>query len=173
MDPLEELERMAQNATSMTDAEPDEEDVERWVNLFKYDYLEAYHLLKAQRSDVIREPISDEHWALVKADREAAGFDREAYEHSLTLKDVLKSQSTVIHDKDGKRWTLFRLGGLLESKEKVKEIAGLDELPKVTQGMGEFGMADFVWVDDEARDKIETWLGLQQVVEKGKAEKDS
>ncbi|KUJ09739.1 uncharacterized protein LY89DRAFT_690160 [Mollisia scopiformis] len=173
MDLFEELERMAQNATAFTDAEPDGEDVERWVHLFKYDYLEAYALFKAQRSDVTREPISDEHWALVKDDREAAGFDREAYEHSLTLKDVLKSHSTVIHDKDGRRWTLFRLGGLLESREKVKEIAELDELPKVTQGEGQFDTLDFVWVDDEARGKIETWMQLQQVVEKGKVEKDS
>lgn len=87
MDPFEELERMAQNANLMNGKEPDEADVERWVQLFKYDYLEAYHLLKAQRADVTREPISDEHWDLVKEDREAAGFDREAYEHSLTLKD--------------------------------------------------------------------------------------
>ncbi|KAE8454430.1 hypothetical protein EG329_000052 [Mollisiaceae sp. DMI_Dod_QoI] len=172
MDPLEELERMAQNATTMTDAEPNEDDVERWVKLFKYDFLEAYTLLKAQRSDVTREPISDEHWALVREDREAAGYDREAYEHSLTLKDVLKSQSTVFHDADGHRWTLFRLGGLLESAEKVKEIVGLEELPKVTKGMGEFGMASFVWVDDEGAEKIERWMEMQQIVDKGKAAKD-
>lgn len=62
MDPFEELERMAQNASALNDPEPDEEDIERWVKLFKYDYLEAYALLKAQRSDVTRDPISDEHW---------------------------------------------------------------------------------------------------------------
>lgn len=171
MDPLEELERMAANATKLTDAEPDEEDVERWVQLFKYDYLEAYQLLKAHREDVTRDPISDEHWALVRKDREAAGYDREAYEHSLTLKDVLQSQSTVFHDTDGKKWTLYRIGGLLESKEKVKEIAELEEVPKVTKGMGSMGMYDFVWVDDVAKEKIEAWVEMQQVV--GKEKKDS
>ncbi|CZR63731.1 uncharacterized protein PAC_13628 [Phialocephala subalpina] len=171
MDLLEELNRMAANVGKLNNAGTDEENVERWVQLFKYDYLEAYQLLKAQREDVTREPISDEHWNLVRADREAAGYDREAYEHSLTLKDVLQSQSTVFHDTDGKKWTLYKIGGLLESKEKVQEIAELKEAPKITKGIGSMGMYDFVWVDDKAREKIESWVEMQQLV--GKDEKDS
>ncbi len=97
---------MAANADALSDEDPSEEDIERWVSLFKYNYLEAYQLLKAHRSDITREPITDSHWELIRADRAAAGYDREGYEHSLTLKDVLKSQSTVIHDADGLRWTL-------------------------------------------------------------------
>lgn len=112
----------------------------------------------------------------VKEEREAAGFDREAYEHSLTLKNVLKSQGTVFHDADRHRWAIFRLGGLLGSKEKVKEIAELEKLPKVTKGMSELDFAEFVWVDDEARDKIKNWMDLQRVVAKskeGEVSKDS
>lgn len=149
---------MAANASALNDDDPSEENIERWVSLFKYNYLEAYQLLKAHRSDITREPITDEHWELVRADREAAGYDREAYEHSLTLKDVLKSQSTVIHDADGLRWTLYRLGGLLESGDKVKEICGLEKEPKVTEGQGENGYAKFVWVDDASAKKIEIGL---------------
>lgn len=163
LDPLAELERMAANATSnLTDTTPSDEDIERWQKLFKYSYVEAEVLIAQHRTDITRTPISDEHWSLVAPDLEARGYDREAYEHSLGLKDLMRSQSTVVHDADGNRWTLFRIGGLLESKEKVKEIAGLERVPKVTLGIGERNMSEFVWVDDEAREQIEAWVEGQQ-----------
>lgn len=162
-DLLAELERMAANATSsdLTDTVPSNEDIKRWIKLFKYNHMEAEALI-TQRADITRTPISDEHWSLVAPDLEARGYDREAYEHSLGPKDLMKSQSTVVHDADGNRWTLFRIGGLLESKEKVKEIAGLEKTPKVTLGIGERDMSEFVWLHDEAREKVEAWVKGQQ-----------
>ncbi|KAH6676665.1 hypothetical protein B0J14DRAFT_586091 [Halenospora varia] len=167
MDPfaeLEELERLAQNATMAKPDEPEYEDITRWMALFKYSHLEAYQLLMAHRSDVTRIPISNDHWELVRADRGAAGHDRESYEHSLILKDVLKSQSTVVHDKDGEKWFVFRLGGVLESAEKVKEIARLEKVPKVTWGENDMGQVKFCWVDEEAKVKIEGWMDEQQAL---------
>lgn len=35
---------------------------------------------------------------------------------------------------------LFRLGGLLDSPEKVKDVAGLEELPVVKEGWSAMGM---------------------------------
>ncbi|KAH8678947.1 hypothetical protein BGZ60DRAFT_402202 [Tricladium varicosporioides] len=167
MDPfaeLEELERLAQNATMARPDDPGYNDIARWCTLFKYSHLEAYQLLVAHRSDVTRIAISDDHWELVRAEREAAGHDRESYEHSLTLKDVLKSQSTVVHDEDGVKWFVFRLGGVLESAEKVKEITGLEKVPKVTWGENEMGQVKFCWVDEEAKVKIEGWIDGQQAL---------
>ncbi|KAF4626563.1 hypothetical protein G7Y89_g11594 [Cudoniella acicularis] len=99
-----ELERLAQNAAVANPSEPAQEEIGRWRHLFGYSHYESYQLLLAHRSDVTRTPISDSHWELVRSEREAAGHNRESYEHSLTLKDVLKSQSTVVYDKDGGKW---------------------------------------------------------------------
>jgi len=38
-----------------------------------------------------RERITDDHWELVRTEKEALGYDREAYEHNLSLLPVLKS----------------------------------------------------------------------------------
>jgi hypothetical protein len=164
LDPFEELERLARNATTaaLADTKPTGEDIARWQELFKYSRGEAEALITAHRADITRVPISDEHWSLISSDLEARGYNREAYEHSLGLKDLMKSQSTVVHDGDGNRWTLLRLGGLLESREKVKEIASLENAPRVTMGMSDRGTSEFVWVDDVARGKIESWIELQQ-----------
>lgn len=159
---LAELNRMADAVSKTTDAEPTDEEVERWVELFKYSEVEAFDLIVAQRNDITREHIPDEHWSLVCTEKEAAGYDREAYEHALGLKDLIKSQSTVIYDAEGKKWALFRLGGLLENAEKVREIAQLDKLPKTEWGLGGYGsMVRFCLVDDAAREKVEDWIEVQ------------
>lgn len=112
---------------------------------------------------VTRERISDDHWDLVKVEVEAAGYDRESYEHSLQLKSVFASQSASIPHPDGGLVLLFRLGGLLNSPNKVQEVAGLEEPPVVQEGFSERGPVKFVMVDEKAKKKLEDWL-LQQSV---------
>lgn len=168
-DPFTELERLATNATTLglKPSLPTPLEISRWVTLFNYTPTEANALLTAHRSDITRAPISHEHWSLVRADREKAGYDREAYEHSLRLVDVLRSQSSVVVDGEGKSWTLFRLGGVLGGEEKVRGICGGEEELKVTKGASVgLGMAfggagqevEFVWVDEEGRRKVEEWV---------------
>lgn len=96
------------------------------------------------------------------------GHDRETYEHSLQLGNVLKSQSATIPGVDGKNACLFRLGGLLGSKEKVMEIAGLEFEPKVVEGQSEMGVALFCMVDEKAKWKIEKYLAMAQLGDMGK-----
>jgi hypothetical protein len=60
---------------------------------------------------------------------------------------------------------LFRMGGLLDSPEKVKEIAGLDELPVVKEGMNEMGPVKFCIVDKEVLQKLEEWLAQKAVLQ--------
>ena len=64
---------------------------------------------------------------------------------------------------------LFRLGGLLNSADKVKEIARLEELPSVVEGQSEMGMAKFCLVDEKAKKAVDTWLAQAQVVAKNVA----
>jgi hypothetical protein len=60
---------------------------------------------------------------------------------------------------------LFRLGGLLDSAEKVKEIAGLDELPVVREGMSEMGIVNFCVVDRDVQKRLEEWLAQKAVLQ--------
>ncbi|KAH7395494.1 hypothetical protein BKA64DRAFT_60580 [Cadophora sp. MPI-SDFR-AT-0126] len=176
-DPFTELERLASNATSLNPLLPTAPEISRWTTLFNYTPAEANTLLIAHRSDISRTPISDAHWSLVRADRENAGYDREAYEHSLLLVDVLRSHSSVVVDAQGKRWTLFRLGGVLGGEERVRGICGGERELKVTTGVGVgMGMGlgegeqevEFVWVDEEGKRKVEEWVRGWGVLGKGK-----
>jgi hypothetical protein len=104
---------------------------------------------------------------LIKDEKEALGYDREAYEHSLQLPKVFQGQSATIPttEGDGELMLLFRMGGLLDSAEKVKEIAGLDELPVVREGMSERGTVKFCVVDMETQKKLEEWLAQKAVLQ--------
>lgn len=53
---------------------------------------------------------------------------------------------------------LFRLGGLLDSAEKVKEVVGLDQAPVVREGMNERGLVEFCLADQDAKKKLEGWV---------------
>jgi hypothetical protein len=116
---------------------------------------------------VTRERISDAHWSLISAEKEAMGYDREAYEHSLQLTKVFKSQSASIPlpGSEGEMMLLFRLGGLLDSAEKVKEVAGLEKLPVVREGVSEMGVVKFCVVDREVQKRLEEWLTQQAVLQ--------
>jgi hypothetical protein len=117
---------------------------------------------------VTRERITDDHWALIKNEKEALGYDREAYEHNLQLPKVFKGPSATIltAGADGELMLLFRLGGLLDTPEKVKEIAGLDELPIMKEGISEMGVVKFCVVDKDAQKKLEEWLAQRAVLQK-------
>lgn len=167
-----EVERMAQ-ATLAADAQianeyPKPDTIARWKRLFGYTHMEAVHLISKQRDDLARERITGEHWDLIKGEKEAAGYDREAYEHSLQIPNIYKDQSAIIQTtaEDGGMVWLFRLGGLLNTPEKVQEIAGMDEVPRVVTGIGETSLAKFCYVDKEAQKKLENWLTQQSVLQK-------
>lgn len=111
-----------------------------------------------------RERITDDHWSLIKDGKEAAGHDRESYEHSLQLKSVFASQSASAPHPDGGLMLLLRLGGLLSSPEKVQEVAELEEPLIVQDGWSERGPVKFVMVDEEAQKKLKEWLTQQSVL---------
>jgi hypothetical protein len=81
---------------------------------------------------------------------------------------VFKGQSASIAatGTDGEMMLLFRLGGVLDSAEKVREIAGLKELPVVREGLSETGIVRFCVVDQEAQNKLEQWLVQKAVLQK-------
>jgi hypothetical protein len=164
-----EAERMAQ-ALSFDDAQkadeyPSRDTIARWTRLFGYSNREAAYLISEQRADLTRDRITDEHWGLIKDEKESMGFDREAYEHSLKLTDVFKSQSATIPTagENGELMLLFRLGGMLDTAEKVQEVAGLERLPETVSGTNAMGFAQFCLVDKETQGKLEVWLRTRSV----------
>ncbi|ORY12721.1 hypothetical protein BCR34DRAFT_563278 [Clohesyomyces aquaticus] len=165
----EEAERMAQ-AMTCTDAlkaadRPTTDEINRWMRLFKYDPIQAIDAISEQRQDLARDRISDDHWELVKDEKEAMGYDRETYEHSLRLGDILKSQSMTIPNEDGADVFIFQLGGLLDSALQVQQVAGLEELPKVVRGIGSEGRGvRFCSVTKDAQKKIEAYLAQRQII---------
>jgi hypothetical protein len=77
-----------------------------------------------------------------------------------------QSASIAVTGTDGGMMLLFRLGGVLDSAEKVREIAGLKELPVVTEGSSEMGIIRFCVVNKEAQKKLEQWLVQKAVLQK-------
>lgn len=177
---LLEANRLAESflSSSTFDLQPSTEDLDRWSRLFGYTALEAQHLLVEHRTSLGVLHVSDEHWDLVRAEREAVGYDREAYEHLLGLESVLEMHSAYVSNggvgEDGEEEGvgegrgggvfMFRLGGLLESVEKVMEITGLEHRPKVIMAQGENGQTELCAVDGNAKKRIEEWLKYKSVL---------
>ena len=58
----------------------------------------------------------------------------------------------------------FRLGGLLGSAEKVKEVAGLEQVPMVKEGWSDREWIRFCLVDSETKKTLEAWLAQKAVL---------
>ena len=169
MDPFEELERMAVNATSdgqLDNDGPCADDIARWQRLFSYTYGEAREKIEKHRSDLARERVSEDLWALLRPQFE--GYDREAYEQHLIL---MSSRSFKLARSDQKppqvpefethASFLFRMEGPLAQANVVREALGADLAPEVRRGFGEKGEASFCRVNSAGKAAVERWLWQQ------------
>ncbi|KAI5924752.1 hypothetical protein F4810DRAFT_718970 [Camillea tinctor] len=154
MDFLDELEFMAQTAIqqSVQPDEPDHDDIKRWQSLFGFSYSQALKEIQDHRSDLSRSRISDSHWEMVRAEKEAEGFDKEAYEFSGYFKAPKPPTIQVpIHSQN----YLLRLEGPVDSLEIVKRAAQLKEDPPIYHGTDDDGKpAIFCKLDGAARNNI-------------------
>ena len=170
MDLFEELENMAANVAEEfgAESEPDENEISRWQKLFAYNHSEASEQITNQRNDYSRCRISDSLWDLVKAQMEAQGYSREAYEHKLKI-DV---RSTVSHDQpaasdvstsEAKTTYLILLKDVLNTPEKIQAIANLSEPPEAVQASSETeDDSVFCRIDGGIKQAIESWLSHQK-----------
>ncbi|KAL9128381.1 MAG: hypothetical protein Q9217_002935 [Psora testacea] len=170
MDPFEELERMAINATSDSQLDEDgpcADDITRWQRLFSYAYSEAKEKIEKHRSDLTRERVSEDLWALLRPQFE--GYDREAYEHKLTLMSPpsfsrahsdQKSPQNSVSETDAS--FLFRMQGPLEQANVIREALGSDSAPEFKHGWGEDGEARFCRVDSAGKAAVDQWLSQQR-----------
>ncbi|KAK2759405.1 hypothetical protein FQN54_002883 [Arachnomyces sp. PD_36] len=143
MDLLAELESMAVNVVDDIDDEPEIETIKRWQTLFQYSYTEAIDHIKKNYCNLSRPKVSDEHWALVRSKKEIEGYDRDAYEYSLTLEQTKKhaagpenaATATAKPTEAQKRAKyLLKLEGFLNSAEKIREVGSLMSTPSVISG---------------------------------------
>lgn len=186
MDSFDELERMALNATpgastnadlskdnaipeDWTNGHPSEGDIARWQQLFKYPRSQAWDLIERHRNDISRQRIPDELWQMVRENKEAAGYDCEAYEHELAIAGISKAKPDVGQEKtvtnspsQAHAIYLLKLEGPLGTPEKVREATSSAELPEVIQGSGDGGDAAFCRVNGNEKIAIALWLGRQK-----------
>lgn len=174
MEFFEELEIMALNATERDVDKPEEEPPEsyimQWQQLFSYSYLDAANLIKQHRADLSRRRISDEHWQLVRSEKERQGYDKEAYEHELETRTKRLADHPVEKIKDKNTSTAqlqsfynVKLEVPLDTPEKIKVAGGMNKLPEVLRGIGHDGDAAFCYLDGNSKNAILQWLSTQHI----------
>jgi hypothetical protein len=122
---------------------------------------------------------------MVRCEKEAEGYDREAYEYEIQLGGRMASKSSRKEGQEPRSSTsqahstfLVILEGSLDTPEKIQEAAGLSTTPRVMKGTGDTGEASFCRVDGNAKQAIIDWLSREHVnfnptfVRLSKAEKD-
>lgn len=140
----QELEALAGNAFSpdTSDAsskpEPMSDTLSRWQNLFHLSQGEAVDRIMDHRNNLTRTRVSDAHWDIVRSEKEAEGYDREAYEYELELqkrKALLPGLIPAAEGQEGSSVTyLLELGGPLDSLDKVQRAASLETAPPEVAG---------------------------------------
>ncbi|KAI1456715.1 hypothetical protein F4805DRAFT_218382 [Annulohypoxylon moriforme] len=183
MDFLDELESMAQVAIQQPyeSDEPDNDDIRRWQSLFGYTYSGAAQKIQEHRSDLSRVLVTESHWEIVRAEKEAQGYNKEAYEHSCTLATYV---TPAAPQKLSTRATkpsvyLLKLEGPLSSVAQVKFAAELQESPPELSATDDSGEpTTFCKINAEDKEKILDYLPRQgsrfqpTFVRYSKAEKD-
>lgn len=179
MDVFPELESMANNVIDSDEVDVvAQADVERWHTLFGFSFIEAVNHIKQHRSDITRTRVSDELWELLEAEKVAEGYDREAFEFSLTRRVSMQSTCAAVTHGTERLTFILQLHAPLDTSEKVKTAAQLTKLPEISVGVGDYGSAKFVEIDGVCRAKLLVWLaqhhpGVQlTIVRLSKAQKD-
>jgi hypothetical protein len=174
MELLDEVEQMARNAVNLIDVENCQEasdtDIARWQQLFGYSYAKAAELIKQRRGDLSRQGVSDDHWEMVRTEKEAQVYDREAYEHEVEIggKPRAKPPTTgapPLSPTQARAMYLIKLDGILDTPEKIQDAAGLDECPDAIQATRDDGRSSFFCtVDGKAKHTITHWLTMQNLL---------
>jgi Gamma-glutamyl cyclotransferase, AIG2-like len=150
-------------------SELSEATIQRWQRLFRLSSDEAAERIKSHRSNVSRTQVPDEHWELVRHGKEAAGYDREAYQYEIEVQRQLKSSGLTGISMTGAssgNTFLLKLDGPLNNPTKVQEAAGLLTTPAITRGAdADDGTreASFCYIDNAAKQAVMDWLWKENI----------
>lgn len=137
MDPLlSELENMAGIAERTGVIEVTTTDIQRWRRLFGYTEVQAAKHIEEYRADLSRTGVTDVLWSDISGEKEAAGWDRESYEYSLSHKPV-----SLIKSKLMKGTFLVKVEDPLNLNNFLSASA-LSEMPQMSHGSCEDGTQD-------------------------------
>ena len=161
---------MAVNAVEddSAESEPSEDEIQRWQKLFAYSYSEAVEQIKYQKGDYSRRRVSDDHWDLVRAEKEAQGFSRDAYEHWMKMGGQLASSHGETKHVDtpssqtNSSSYLILLEGILNTPKSIQDAANLSDPPHTVQAASETRDALFCEIDGTIKQAIENWLSRQK-----------
>lgn len=159
---------MAVNAANDCDVEhePSEEEITRWQTLFAYSYSEAVEHINNQKSDYSRFRLSNDHWDMIRSQKEAQGYSREAFEHWMKTEGHSTPSDTkekVIITSVFKAETFFLilLEGVLSSPESIQGVAKLPDPPRAFQAALGTRDAVFCRIDGNIKQSIENWLSQE------------
>lgn len=155
MDLLDELENMAIVAQNDLGDNFDEQ-VTRFQNLFNYSRTEAKSVLERHRGAISHKTVSDTHWQMVRDEKEAQGYDREAYEYAIGA-GLFNRQNSPAGPQtvgDPKATYMVKLEGPLDSPQKVQTLGKMLELPAVREGSGATGDACFCLINGKIKATI-------------------
>ncbi|KAK6949774.1 hypothetical protein Daesc_008095 [Daldinia eschscholtzii] len=166
MDFLDELESMAQVAIQQPQQldEIDSDDIKRWQSLFGYAYAQAVQKIQEHRTDLSRVLVTDSHWDIVRVEKEAQGYDKEAYEHSCSL--AARTSMVVPERAQGKAskpsFYLLKLDGPFSDVTHVKSAARLHETPPDFSGTDDSGEpTTFCKVSADTKETLLNYLSDQ------------
>ena len=137
----QELEAMAGN-TFNTDLDstgskpgPLSETMARWEKLFDLSDDQAVERIMDHRNNLARPHISDAHWDMIRSEKEAEGYDREACEYELGLQEKKAALLDLLPAAEDSSVTyLIEMNSPLDSPEEVQQAAEMETVPDVVSG---------------------------------------
>jgi len=170
----QELEALAGNAFNPDDSntgaypEPIATTMARWRKLFNLSEDEVIDRIMENRNNLTRTRISDAHWDTVRSEKEAEGFDREAYEYNLDLQKKRALLPELVpgagDEAKGSSVTyLIELSGPLDTPAKVQAAAHLPTLPSEVSGQSveEGRPVRLCCVDGDAKAALLQWASRE------------
>lgn len=167
MDFLTELEAMVSNVVDQP--ELSEATIQRWQLLFRLSPDEATERIKSHRSNISRTRAPGEHWELIRPEKEAAGYDQEAYEYEIEVQRQLKSSGLTgisLSGVSSRNTFLLKLNGPLKNPTKMQEAAGLLTTPEIAKGTDVVDgtrEASFCYIDNAAKQAVVDWLSKENI----------
>lgn len=140
--------------------EPLSTTISRWQHLFSLDPSAAITQIQSHRHNLTRPRISDAHWEMIRSEKEAAGYDREAYEYELDLQKRKALLPDAVPSVEGSGVAyLVELTGPLEMAERVRQAAGMADVPVVVNGRSveEGRRVELCCVDEAAKAALLRW----------------
>lgn len=175
MDLLHELETMAVNIEDECNIEytrPAEDEIARWQRLFSYSYVEALEKIINEKNNFARSRVSDDLWTLLRTDKEAQGYSREAFEHEIGSRPnnptrIHPQQPTITGGVSTSRtdpmYLVLLSGGPFTSAQQIQTVASLPSPPSTYSATSEeTGDSHlFCRITHSTKETLQSWLARE------------